>query len=275
MRAEDKEVDGPELVRAEKKSGDELDKGDDEELPEIAGEETRDIHNADRGVLLGAMRMILEESQLDVETLQLPKRELVALEALQAAVSGRDSELDKFMYATDRSEMLEQALAVLQPNLAQGDANEIAGVFEEMVGRVGDLRRDLKGLEDAQDELLDGSQKDALAKAEGGDTCDKPKPDGDTSLDGPERKAPAKPTSLLGPELKEAPRPASTLAGPEPAAASKPGSTLAGPEPKITKPGSSLGGADLPEPSEAPSTLGDPAELEAQQKKPWWRRPFG
>jgi hypothetical protein len=274
VRAEDKEVDGPDLVRADRKDQDELEKGDDEELPEIAGEEVRDVASEDRGVLLGAMRAILEEQALSVDSLRLPKREALALEALQAAVNGRDSELDKFMYATDRSEMLEQALAVLQPNLVQGEAKDIEGVFHEMVVRVGDLRRDLKGLEDAQDELESG-QKHPVAKGEG-DTDDKPepKPDDDASLTGPERELPAKVTSLLGPDVKEAPKPATTLAGPERAQEPK-SSTLAGPEPKVVKAASSLAGPDVAETPEAASTLGDAADLEEQNKKPWWRRPFG
>ena len=287
MRAEDKEVDGPDLVRAEKKQN-ELERGDDEEVRELTGEAVREAHGADRAMILDAMRSILEESQLSVESLHLPKRELLALEALQAAVNGRDSKLDQFMYATDRSEMLEQALAVLQPNLTYGDAKAIDGMFKDMVVRVGDLRRNLKGLEDAQDELLDGSQKHGLGKAEGGDTDDKPKPDdGDATLTGPERKVPAKASSLLGPDLAQAPKAASTLAGPA-AETARPASSLdgpetertserwgAGPDPKIAKLASSLGGAEAPDNPAAPSTLGDPAELEALAKKPWWRRPFG
>jgi hypothetical protein len=275
VKADDKEVDSPELLRATKKE-DELDKGDDEELPELAGEEVRDTKNDDRGLLLGSMRAILDGQSIVVNDLRLPKRQLLALEALKAAVDGRDQDIDHFMYASDRSELLEQALAILQPNLAQGDAKDIRGVMHEMIARVGDLRRDLKGLEDAQDELLDGQQKHDLAKGEG-DTDDKPKPkpDGDASLTGPERKEPPMVTSLLGPEIKEAPKPATTLVGPDRKDEPKPASALAGPEVTDPKPDSSLGGPELKEAPEQPSSLGDPAELEAQNKKPWWRRPFG
>jgi hypothetical protein len=230
------------------------------------------------------MRMILAEQNIIVSELQLPKRELEALEALKAAVEGKDQQLSQFMYANDRSDMLEQALAILQPNLVQSDARQVEDMrssFEDVLHRVGELRTQLGSLTDAQDELEGGRKRDH-AKAEG-DSDDKPEPptDDDASLTGPERRLAKPPSALYGPDVKEAPKPASTLAGPERKNEAKP-STLTGPElDDAPKPASTLGGpgpdADDPKP---PSSLGDPADVAqaeeaAAAKKPWWRRPFG
>jgi hypothetical protein len=274
LRAEDKEVDGPELERDEKLRGTDLEEQDEEEVEDHAGEQVRETNPAERTELVAAMRQILARQQLVVNDLHLPQRELRALDALKAAVEGRDAQLGQFVYASDRKAMLEQALAILQPNVG-----DLTG-FHDMIRDVANLRHGLRELEDAQDELLEGHHKHALAKVDG-DTDDKPKPKpdpGDTSLTGPERKEPAKVTSLLGPEIKEAPKLATTLVGPEIKEAPKPATTLTGPEVKDTKPASTLSGPERPEDKEQPeppSSLGDPVELEAQKKKPWWKRPFG
>lgn len=245
MRAEDKEVDGRDLEREQRESESELEGQDEDVLPEA---DLASAFEAEyRGQVLAAMRAILERQQIVVESLQLPQRELRALEALKAAVDGRDHQLSQFVYASDRRHLLEQALAVLQPN-----AVELAGAFHEVVQRVGALRHDLKELEDSQDELLEGHQKAALAKADG-DTDDKPKPPDDVA-------APAGST-LSGPELAPEPEAASSLYGAEDPPQPKAATTLVGPE--------------VPAQPAQASTLGDPAELEAQAKKPWWRRPFG
>ena len=168
MRAEDKEVDGPDLERAERQRASELEQEDEADLAHDESEELRDIDLEHRGHVLAAMRTILSREQLVVNDLQLPKKELRALEALKAAVEGRDGQLGQFVYASDRSDLLEQALAVLQPTVG-----EMPGMFEELVHRVGDLRHGLKDLEDAQDELLEGHGPVMAAKADG-ETDDKP-----------------------------------------------------------------------------------------------------
>ncbi|MCX5745271.1 MAG: hypothetical protein NT062_22570 [Proteobacteria bacterium] len=114
------------------------------------------------------------------------------------------------MFAEDRRDLLEQALAILQPNLQIGIA--------ELVGPLDVLRTELTSLEDAQEELYDWEKAGLAEHAPPGD---KPPDDGttpvptgpaeDTSLDGPERVI-AKPGSTLdGEPLPDEPPAASTL----------------------------------------------------------------
>lgn len=253
LRAEDKEVDGVELEReTERQRQSELEKEDEEELPELQSSEDRDTEH--RGQVVAAMRMILERDHIVVDELKLPARELKALEALKAAVDGKDGKLSRFVYASDRKNLLEQALAVLQPNFVSGDAQhaQVLGTYHDLIDKVADLRHGLVELSDAQDELLHGNEKLAVTKADGDkdddDTDDdRDKPARSTLADGPEvKREPAKSTLADGPEVKPEPKSPSTLAGPE-----------AKPEPK------------------GPSTLGDPADLAAAQKTPWWKRVLG
>jgi hypothetical protein len=265
VRIEEKDIDGLDLEHAERQRETSL--GPDREatartegaLPEIAGEETRDIERQRGTRLIDAMRQILAGDDLQISWLGLPTREAKALEGLKAAVTGRN-EQNMFVYAEDRRSLLEQALAVLQPNLTSGKESELADMGQSMellTRAVGSFRETLGALGDAQEELI-GDEKKAFEKAAApGDKDDKPKPPSDPD-------APRPATTLTGPEVKPEQKPASTLStGPEVKAAAKPASTLStGPEVKA-------------EP-EAPSTLGDPAEIaEVEKQKPWWRRPFG
>jgi hypothetical protein len=274
VRIEEKTIDGLDLELAERQHKTVLGRDREAtartegELPELGGEHQRDIERPRSTVLIDAMREILDSrggisekrstaTALRISQLELPEREAKALEGLQASVTGR-TETNQFVFAEDRRELLEQALAVLQPNLTSGSTSELADLRESMAmltRSVGELREALGDLEDAQEELL-GEEKQAYEQAAAPDDKDeKPKPsDPDaprpaTTLTGPERPQPAKPaTTLVGPEVKPEPKPASTLS--------------TGPE--VT-----------PEP-DAPTTLGDEQEIsEVAKKKPWWRRPFG
>lgn len=204
MRFEDKAIDGPELQLEQNQQESELEREDEEEVPEIRVEEL--LESERENVVLAAMREILEHRQVVINDLKLPQRELRALEALKAAVSGRDAELSQFVYASDRSDLLEQALAVLQPQVM----HDVTKPFLDLVQRVGTLRHDLKGLEDAQDNLLEAHRQVVVAKA---DTETGDKPDPDVSLDGPERTFEKPSTSLTG-ERKAEPKLPSTLDGP-------------------------------------------------------------
>jgi len=267
VRFEDKEVDGPDIEHAaELERDNELEKDDELEVPELDVSTLLDSKR--ENLVIGAMRAILEHRQIIVNDLQLPQRELRALEALKAAVEGRDGELSQFVYAADRKDLLEQALAILQPSLIE-DLDE---PFEDLVEQVGNLRHNLKDLDDAQDELLSPHHKELHAKAEG-DTGDKPKPpprDEDLSLDGPERPVVKTPSTLDGPEVKVVEQP-TTLTGPDVEEPPKGPSTLDGPA--------------IPELAPRPTSLGTPEDLKAaepavkepqkQKTKPWWKRPFG
>jgi hypothetical protein len=252
LRQEDKEVDGSELERAqERKRESELIEDDEEQLYDLDGTPEYDRDEQRSGVVAGAMRRILQREHLVLADLGLEQRDLRALEALKTAADGREKR-DGFVYAEDRSALLEQALAVLQPELAmlvESGGDELAILVRE----VGALRERLEQLEEAQEEVE--AQRTDEAKAEAGDTDEKP--DDDTSLDGPERKIDKPKSSLSGPERKEEPKPASTLSGPE--------------RKEEPKPTSSLGGPERKEEPKPPTTLGDPKEI-AAAATPWWKR---
>lgn len=254
MRAEEKEVEGPILEEEAEKLAASADKREDEEhLPEVGGEEQRDVARVPGTTLLDAMRQILSGSELEIERLALPERELRGLRALEKAVSGK-SDKDMFVYAEDRKSLLEQALAVLQPNLTAGHQTselvEIRDSLEQMTRRVAELRAKLGNLEAAQDELMADEKERFLEAA--AETADKPKPD--------------------KPSDPDAPRPASTVSGPGPAVEwkEKPITVDKGPEAKREEFVSTLSkGAEVKR-EEPPTTLGDPKEIAAAV--PWWQR---
>ncbi len=298
MRLEDKLVDGRDAAHDElMQREDTLAHGEDK-LPEPTTDAVIDAGLELRGRLLGAVRLILDGQTVKVRELRLPQAETRGLEALQVATYGR-SQLGEFVYATDRRDLLERALAVLQPNLTRADdrtALELHAQFADLAQRVAELRGQLTELEDAQDEVLEPQQKAALeaAAAEAGD---KPKPKPKPTPSDPDAPRPA--TTLTGPERPEPPRPATTLtgSGPEPPPPDRtPATTLTGPErPEPPRPASTAfdpgapelppepartstlvesGGPELPAEASTATSLGDPEEI-ASPKRPWWRRPFG
>ncbi len=264
MRAEEKELEGPELEREEQ-----LQEGtvrEEEQLPELGGEALRDIELEHRSTLFDAIRLVLAGEHVTVSLLYLPQRETQALEALQAAVSGQDS-VGEFVFAEDRRVLLEQALAVLQQNVTYGDAEQLAGLharFDELTERVGELRHRLLSLEDAQEELIESERQHEKAATDAGDKGDKGDEGegaGDAALDGPERPVePKPPSTLTGDAIAEAERPPSTLTGDAIAEAERPPSTLTGDAPP-----------EAPRPASELAAEGAAAEAQ----KPWWSRPFG
>jgi hypothetical protein len=289
VQLEDKLVDGREAAQVESQQREDVLEHGEEVLPAPMVEAVHDASLEKRGQLLGAIRMILDRQALPVGHLHLPQREAGALEALQVAASGKSADLGQFVYASDRRDLLERALAVLQPNLTRADdqtARELHAQFADLAERVAELREVLTDLEDSQDELLEDHQKTVLAQGAAG-TGDKPKPtptpsDPDaprpaTTLAGPEIPEPARPPSTLaGPELPPEPAPASTLTGPERPESARSPSTLVGPElPAEPAPVSTLAGPEPAPEATPPTSLGDADEIAAKAKLPWWRRPFG
>ena len=279
VELQDKLIEDRDAAQVESQQREEIEEHGKDELPEPVTEAVRDATVARRAQLLGAIRMILDRQKLDIDRLGLPARELKALEALQVAVEGK-SLLDAFVYASDRRDLLEGALAVLQPDLTHADslsAHELHAQLADMAERVGVLRDELSDLEDAQDELLEDHE-EAVLEAVPGPPKPKPVPsDPDaprpaTTLTGPDVPEPAPaPTTLTGPDVPE-PVPAPT--------------TLTGPDvPEPVPAPTTLAGPDVPEDAPAPSTLGAddasaaPASFAADDgakaKRPWWRRPFG
>lgn len=156
MRIEDKQLDGLELERvAEKRqrqmAEEEASKEDAEESM-LATEVSRDLDKDRRDLVLRSIEGILAGDQVVVEMLPLPERDLRALDGLQAAVTGKDAKLSMFVFARDRREMLEQALAVLQPTLLA--EAQMKGAYERIVAKVGEWREKLGDKEDAQDDLI-------------------------------------------------------------------------------------------------------------------------
>ncbi|MBX3155756.1 MAG: hypothetical protein KF773_07140 [Deltaproteobacteria bacterium] len=215
MDFEDKKLEGAELEREQRLEVREEVQEQEEELPVLAGEEVRDGELLHRSRLFDAMRSILAGNELGIGNLHLPRRASEALEFLQAAVQGRDAR-GQFVYAEDRASMLEQALAVLQENLTHGDAAELAqleATYGEMTERVAELRDELTGLAEAQDDIEHLLQREA--RKDDGEDDDDDARDGD----GDQAAADVEPLAdyLRAPALPERPPHVSTLSdgGPE------------------------------------------------------------
>jgi hypothetical protein len=259
----DKIIESREAAHAELQQREDQRKRGEDRLPLPVVEAIQDAGRERRGQLLGAVRMILGRERIDIEQLDMPARETRALLALRAAVEGKSAQLDQFVYASDRRDLLERALGVLQPDLTQTDdktARELHAQLADMSRRIGELRHQLSSLEDAQDEMLHAHVAAAEIVAAPGD---KPKPKPPQKPADPD--APRPPTTLTGPEVPEPGPVPSTLTGPEV------------PEPRPVP--STLTGPELAEAPPAPSTLGaDDAAADSPagaENKPWWRRPFG
>ncbi|HUS29055.1 MAG TPA: hypothetical protein VMZ53_11110 [Kofleriaceae bacterium] len=272
MRQEEKEVDGPEIEHEEeRKRESELVEEKEDEIHDLDGKpyEMDGQRDKDRsGMVVGAMRKILEGEQIVINDLKLPQRELKALEALQTAKRGRDGQLDQFVYAEDRRALLEQALAVLQPDIVTLE-KEAGQPFEELMKDVAGLRDKLNVLEDSEEELFQRRVENEKGET---DSDDKPKPsDDDQTLSGPERKVEKK-TSDLGGAERKIDKPKSTLDGPEVKEEKKAKSTLDGPEVKEEKKPTTLTGGEAKEPKKPDTSLGEPKEIDdAQKKLPWWK----
>jgi hypothetical protein len=211
-----------------------------DELPEVAGDEVvadragieQTADRDHRTLLLAAVRAIFEHKQLQIQQLHVSSREIAALEALRAAIEGKDSKLSQFVYADDRRDLLEQGLAILQPNLTHGDADNLAWLYSEMQERVAVLRDELSSKSDAQDELMDANEEVGKLEAPT-DPTDTADSSGELDAKNADDVVPVEPapweTTLAGPELAEPPPALTTLVGP-----------------------------DAPEPPRYPSTLGEP-----------------
>jgi hypothetical protein len=198
VRLEDRQVAGDELEQDLQREKSPLEEKRTEELDGLAGDELRGHGEARHEQLLEVMRALLEGRDIAIGELELPERERRALEALQAAITGRSTTLNQFVYAEDRRTMLEQALAVLQPDLI---SQKVTQQLEALTSRVTELREQLMNLEDSQADTI--GVEHAVTKGEAGDTDDEP-----VDPDAP------KPASTLssGPEVKHERAP-STLTG--------------------------------------------------------------
>lgn len=231
MRQEDKEIDGFELQRAREQqqqsektsqAGDELEELENERA--LEAELARDPGQS--SIVASAMRTILAREHIVINNLPLPQRELRALEALKTAVDGRDQEIHGFVFADDRRTLLEQALAILQPDLVALEQHD-SELFHDFVQDVASLRERLGELQLAQFQPVRNRRPAPKAKPsesdDKDDKDDKADKDDDMSLTGPEREIEKPPSSLTGPEREAPPKPPTTLGDPaEIAAAARP-----------------------------------------------------
>jgi hypothetical protein len=261
VRYEDRELTGVEAdrdVAHERQS--ELDRDDELVLPEVQPLEQTSERNEQR--VVEAVRAIFERRQVVVNDLALPKRELEALEALKAAVDGKDTMLARFVYADDRQKLLEQALAVLQPALAHH-----AAAIGDLVARVGVLRHELEQLEDSEDELLVARRAVAKTPAAEGGAADDEAPATSSLSDGPEVTREAASSTLFdGREAIREVRTSTLSDGPAVEDAAPPSTLFDGPE--------------VPDRASAPTSLGDAADIaragdelpEPQRPRRWWHK---
>jgi hypothetical protein len=200
LRQEDKQVDGPELEQAEERKREtELVEEKEDEVYDLDGQQE---HGADKdraGTVMEAMQRILRGETISIEDLKVSKRHEVALEALITAVQGRDPRLSRFVYAEDRRTLLEQSLAVLQPELANLDQR--SSMFEDLLKNVGELRGRLNTLQDAEgEEQVIRAHEESKDEADQ-DEDDKPDQDEDNedeAMLGFEETIPPRPTTTLG-----------------------------------------------------------------------------
>jgi hypothetical protein len=247
VRADERQVDGDELEQERQREKSPLEEKRTDDLAGIGGDELRSVGHQRHDALLDVMRSILDDETINLHQLGLPQREVRALEAMQVAVTGKSADKHQFVYAEDRRTMLEQALAVLQPDLISHEAEVVSELQEQLTAltdKVTELRDQLLNLEDGQDDVLGMVPEEK--KAEDADSDDEPE---DADAD-------KKDSTLYGPERKEAKKPATTLTGPEVKHEKQP-TTLTGPEVKHEK---------------QATTLGDAKEIAAAAKKTWWQR---
>jgi hypothetical protein len=169
VELKDKLIEDRDAAHLESQQRQDLLDRDEGQLPSPIVEAIQDQGRERRAQLLGAVRMILGHQTLEVGQLRMPARETRALSALQVAVEGRSADLNEFVYATDRRDLLERALGVLQPDLLHTDdqtAHELRAQLKDLTERVGELRHRLTVLEDAQDDLLRGTPEIAALTTE-------------------------------------------------------------------------------------------------------------
>lgn len=207
MRAEDKELEGPDLEREQRVEASHREEHEEEELPVDVTEAVRDTSFEQRSRIMDVLQLILAGEKVNISLFYLPQRESHALETLQAAATGVDT-MGEFVFAEDRRPLLEQALAVLQQNIVYGEPSQLAELqtkFDGMSEQIGELRGQLANLEDAQEERdefhIAARHGYGPPRADGAETDDKPVDEGlgafvSSLMDGPEVEREDKKSSL-------------------------------------------------------------------------------
>jgi hypothetical protein len=257
VRADEK-IDPLLELEVQKDQVEELEK-EEQPDPVVAQEvDTSSVHFHELGAFIEAL---LQGDETDLEELEwLSDMERDALELLRHAIDGR-RDSGALIYAEDRLEMLNLALAALQPALARGFETQAAvaqDLYRTLVEDIGEFQKSLESLSDAQEELL---LREQLERMREGERPGKPKPkpidQGEVGDNRPSQLATG------GPAAPDRAPPPSLLAGPGPAVEKPaPPSALAsgGPAaPDFVTPPSTLaaGGPAAPDKKPEPSTAWD------------------
>ncbi len=116
-------------------------------------------------VVADLLDQVLNGADVDEEGVAgLSEEERDGIDAMESAVIGRDRKADQIIYAEDRLDLLNRALAVLQPTLAVAllpELEQLRDQFDSLVERVGDLRDHLEQLDGAQEEIFEQDREEA------------------------------------------------------------------------------------------------------------------
>jgi chromosome segregation ATPase len=176
------------------------------------------------GLIAGLLEQILAGEDIDEEHIAgLTEDERDALDALESSVIGRDRKAQQIIYAEDRLDLLNRALAVLQPTLAVALVPELEAMrdkFDDLVVQVSELRDHLESLDSAQEEMFEQDRGKPEEVGAPTDTDDKPDEEDPDRMPGDGK--PRRSTLVGEPAVEKRPTP-TTLTG-------KPG------EPAVEKP---------------------------------------
>ncbi len=220
------------------------------EKPEAYDEavaESRHELRAHHDAIMAAVLAIIEKRDIVLDKLDISEQEQSALEALRTAFSGKDRRHAKFVFAEQRRELLEQALAALQPALALdiSHTSELKLSYDRIVEEVTELRERLEGLEDAQDD--ERMHELQVSKEE-------PKDEDDSTDTAEDSEAAPKPSTVW--------QPGEADAGPAVSAAPKPSTVW---QPGEADPGPTAGAAPKPSTVWQPGEDATPAASERSQ----------
>jgi hypothetical protein len=219
MRAEEK-ID-PELELAE--DHDQVEVLEEQHAPDIVMADEVDTSTIHFHELVAYLDALLRGDSPRLELRWASDLEQQALAMVRDAIDGVRGESIQQLLAEDRLEMLNQALAALQPSLAVAfeTANlEARSLYDRLAEEIVDFKSSLVSLSDAQEELFLLEKLPSKAK---------PVDPGEVGDD--------RPSTLAGPgPAVDQPAPPSTLAGPGPAV-ERPvvPTTLTGPGPAVEK----------------------------------------
>lgn len=194
MRAEDKRI-GPNKDEAEVEQRKRQDRAHDTEkrLEGYDDRTTRDpTVEAEKAERCTAMMRVIEAIfRKDLRPLDgltgFSAAEMKALRYFEAAVKGRDVKSSQLVYAEDREDLLEQALAVLYPTLSHGmedSALQLREQHDDLVDRVTLLREEIASKEDAQEDVIEARQRVLEADKADDDKDDDDAGDGEGDKDG-------------------------------------------------------------------------------------------